>query len=211
MQAKRVGDDKSELEPYSHELHNPHSMECYACHRGGVSCYRHAVKRRKKRGLGNAVDIWKIGSDDVIEAFEYNFIPFARIVEADYFICDGVKIQHAKEVRDMCEEYEIRIHPSACKPHNSSNGYPSYSHCFTPLDHRAFAPYQQDLSAPCKAAYSQYAEDNDDDVKMCFLFDNMVRVWDTLKYMNNCEEAINNYDTVCVEVIEREGDVKGLK
>ena len=210
-QAKRVGADKSELEPYAYELHNPHIMGYYACHRSGTSCYRHAFKRKKKRGVGNTVDIWKITSEDVIEAFEYNFIPLARIVEADYFICDGVKIQHAQEVRDMCEEHEIRIHPSACKPHNIVNGYPPYSHCFMPLDHRAFAPYQQELSALCKAAYPQYANDNNDDGKLCFLFDNMVGVWDRLKYMNICAETIINYGDICEEVIEREGDIKGMK
>ena len=45
---------------------------------------------------------------------------------------------------------------------------------------------------------------------MCFLFDNNVRVWDALKRDNNCEEAVNNHDVVCVEMIERKGNVKAL-
>ena len=211
LQAKRIGADKSGLEPWKYELHNPQIMTYFACHQLGVNAYMHAYKRPKKRGSGQTVDIWKVDSEDVIEAFENCFIPMARILDVDYVICDGVKMQHTKEVRDMVEEHDIRIHPSACAPHNVKNGYPPYSHPFMPLDHRAFAPYQQAMSKLCKQEYPDYALENDNDSKMCFLFDNIVKVWDTAEHWEICANTIANYGVTCQDIIDNEGNIKGLK
>ena len=47
-------------------------------------------------------------------------------------------MQHTKELRDMVEEHDMKIHPRACTPHNIEHEYPPHSHPFMPLDRRAF-------------------------------------------------------------------------
>ena len=135
-------------------------------------------------------------------------------------------MQHTKEVRDMVEEHDMRIHPSACTPHDVEHGYPPYLHPFMPLDHRAFAPYQQEMSKLCKDECQAYADENDNGSKSCFIFDHCVEEWGKLKYMNIC--ALKQYQIMalyvgkhlimmiyvlkqCQIMVLSDGVIKGLK
>ena len=48
-----------------------------------------------------------------------------------------------------------------------------------PLDQRAFAPYQQEMSKLCKSEYPENQIENKNDSGRCFVFDNIVKVWET--------------------------------
>ena len=153
MQAKPRGANKSGLIPLKHSHHATWLMGYFACNISGVASLIHDNKRRKKRGRGYMVDTWKIDHVDVMEAYEHEIIPFMNETGSDYVIADGVPMNHAQEVRDLLEEHEIRLHPSACRPHCIDDGYPACSHPCMPLDFRAFAPYQKEVCAYNKEFY----------------------------------------------------------
>ena len=80
-----------------------------------------------------------------------------------------------------------------------------------PLGHRAFSPYQPGISKLCESKHPDYAKDDNDDSKMCFLFDHLVDVWEKLKYIDIYADTMASKGVVCRKVIDNEGKVKGLK
>ena len=206
MQAKRKSDDYSNLDPMDYLLKNPQLMSYFACNRGGVSVYIHANKRPKIRGSGDTVDFWNVDYEDVIEAFDNEFIDFMNATNSNYVIADGIKMQHRDEVVQHLEKHDIQIHPSACKPHNILNGYPPYSHIFMPLDYRMFAPFQKSICIQCRDMPESYT-----DSKLCFIYDIIKPTWETDANIDLAENTIRNYANVCHEVIRRRGDIKNMK
>ena len=207
MQAKRIGDDYSNLDPHDYSTHDIGLMAYFACNRKGVAAFIHSKKRRKKKGRGFMVEINNnIDNTDVIDAFKKEFISFMQSTNSNYVIADGVKCQHKKSVYDYLGGYDIKVHPSACKPNNIRNGYPPYSHCFMPLDHRVFAPYQAEIYQVVRDEWDKYPYS-----RHLFLYDKIKKIYETDKYMMIAENAIANYAKVCKDVIKRGGDIKNYK
>ena len=206
-QAKRKGQDKSNMETISYEHNNPYLMTYFAGNRNGVACFTHANKRRKKRGSGYMCDTWKINADDVIEAFDGEFIDFMNVTDSDYVIADGVRLQHTQEVRDHLNDHDIDLHPSACLPHDRQDGYPPYSHPCMIHDHRAFAPLQKDIAIECKDNY----DGSNGDTKQAFLFDIITDIWESDKYIDICSKAIDDYADTMHQIIEKEGNISTIK
>ena len=97
-QAKRKGAGYETLDHFDYLLKNPCLMVYFACNRNGVASFIHANKRRKKRGPGYTVDIWKVDHEDCIEAWQYEFAQFMEDTDSDYVICDGVKCNTKKRL-----------------------------------------------------------------------------------------------------------------
>ena len=206
-QYKRIGETYENVEPLDYELHNPSIMAYFACNRNGVKVFIHATKRRKRRGQGYTVDKRSsIDSDDVIEAFDEEFVAFMQQTNSNYVIADGVKIQHTQSVKNFLRENDLQMHPSNCHPHNTANGYPPYSHCFNPLDYRVFAPFQREISQLCRERNA-----DSDDTKYVYLYDIIKSTFETDKYANLARDCINNYGNICKNIIQRKGDIKNFK
>ena len=76
-----------------------------------------------------------------------------------------------------------------------------------PLDYRAFAPYQHEMSSLCRSECKY----DDNDTKQCFIFNNLIGVWEQDKYVNLCSNTIMNYGQTMQEIINRDGSIKGMK
>eukprot|EP01084_Bolivina_argentea_P160567 279600_1 len=210
MQYKRKGDDKSKMIPYNYELNNPYLMTYFAANKGGVTCYIHANKRLKKRGVGEIVDCWNVDSDDVVQAWEDEFLDFMDSTEQytghRLVICDGVSMQHCPAVKDFFEDNEIELFPCARDEHG---GYPPWSHPCSILDRDLFGPYQKDLSAAAKLDYPNY--NSREYSKLCWLFDNITPIWETDNYVEKAAHAIDVYHDYMQQILDNDGSIKGLR
>lgn len=211
MQAKLKGGTCESLMPLKYLLNSPAIMTYFACNIRGVSIYMHVLQRAKKRGGGNTVDKWRVDQDDVIDAFKDNFLQFMKDTDSDFLIMDGCRTQHSAKVYDFLEDEHIQVHPSAGKPYNAKNGYPPYSPCFMPLDHRVFAPFQQDISRQCKKFEETRTFDLYNDSRLALLYDIITPTFETAQYEQLAANDIMNYGKTCKAVIERNGKITGLK
>lgn len=211
MQAKLKTDTYENLMPMSYLLNSPAIMTYFACNISGVSSYMHVWQRAKMRGSGNTVDVWKVDEDDCIEAFQGNFLQFMRESDSDFLIMDGCRTQHSAKVYDYFADNHIQVHPSAGKPRKTKNGYPPYSHCFMPLDHRVFAPFQQDISRQCQEFENTRTFDLYNDSRLALLYDIITPTFETARYEQLAANDIMNYGKTCRAVIERNGNIKGMK
>ena len=204
MVAKRKRASFDDLDVYFYDHHNPSLMAYFACNKHGTAVYIHGTKRPKKRGVGYTVDKKKVNSRECVKAWKEKLAAFMNATGSKYVICDGVKIQHTKLVKDyLFINHGIAVHPSACKPHNIKDGYPPYSHCFMPLDHRVFASYQQDISTKTKAlAYTSKGPN------LAKLYDIIIPTFCNQKMRDLARKTIESYSTVCQEVIKRKGSIK---
>ena len=209
MQAKKRGADYMELEKQNYDLYNPSILVYFACNINGTSLYIHGNKKRRKKSNRHFIKSWTI-DQDVLEAFEEKFMDFMKKFQSDYIIADGARIQHTQQIVDYLQDNHIAIHPSACKPHNILNGYPPYSHTCMPLDFRAFAPLQQELSWKCKNEYQEYYEETGND-KTCFIYDHVSSIWETEKYHELCRNAIMSYGDTIQQIINYEGDISSIR
>ena len=170
MQAKQKYDDEAALRLVDYELKNPSLMTYFSVNRHGVEVYTHADKRRKQRGRCDIGDFWKVDLEDVIEAFQWNFLQFMNETESEFVVCAGVELQHTHAVYESLEDNDVCIHPSACGPHNIITVYPQHSHCFVPQDHRMLSQYQTNISVQCRDRNV-----NNEDNKRVFIFDRIHR------------------------------------
>eukprot|EP01084_Bolivina_argentea_P160568 279602_1 len=210
MQYKIRGADKSKMIPYNYELNNPYLMGYYAANKGGVASYIHANKRPKKRGRGEIVDAWSVDRNDVLEAWDDEFLEFINQTEqytgSRLIICDGASMQHCPEVKEYFEDNEIELFPSARDEHG---GFPEYSHPCSILDRDLFGPYQKELSANAKMDYPNY--NSREYGKLCWLFDNMTSIWETDYRIEKAADAIDVYRDVMQQILDNDGSIKGLK
>jgi len=191
-------------------LKNPHLMTYFAVNTSGVSSFIHAFKRPKKRGGGNTVDLWNVDEDDCLEAWKDNFKLFCEQSDSDYVIADGCKMQHSKKMKDWFDSNHLRLHPSACRPENIKNGYPPYSHCFMPLDHKIFGCYQSMISKQTRELEKEGTFDIWHDSRLAQLHDIITETFENSYIESIAVDAIRDYGLVCKKVYDLEGDIRGI-
>ena len=190
-------------------MHNPSMMVYFAYNRNGVACYIHANKRRKKRGSGEAVDIWKVDWNDCEEAWRYKFIDFMNETESNYVVCDGVKMQYKQEIIDCVAECGINVHPSTTI--NADHGHPPCSHCIMPLDYRLFAPYQQAICEQTSKLEDEHNFTLNDDSRLALLYDLIEPTLINDEMIALARQTIDGYGDVCRRFIDKHGNIKGFK
>ena len=157
------------------------------------------------------VDNITVDGLECIFAWKYKFIPFMQRTGQNMVVADGVAVQRQPIVQRYLKRFGINMVYAAKVKGEINYGYPPYSHCFMPLDHRTFGPFQQRISRQCREYDNTRQWGLLHDNKEALLYDLIEPLFMEPSIVKLSVNDIAKYDDIAREVLRRNGNIKDMK